>query len=216
MMKADAVVVLGGGVEEDGTPTRWTDARLRRGLELVAEGVSEHLVVSGGWGLSSPRPIRTEAEVMAGLAVRQMDPSRVHLETESRDTIGNAWFTGKILRRDGWRSILIVTSDFHVPRAAYVFSRLLPDVLCACVAVQSELEGTQLHRLMVEEAVIRTFLGEWIGGIPPGDNAAFANFIAVEHPAHAENPRLTIRGLDERLKTIRASMLGGDLWGDRR
>lgn len=208
-MKADAVVVLGGGLTKDGTLADWTHARLERGLALVDEGVASHLVVSGGWGLGLARPSRTEAEVMMELAGRRMNSARIHPEMESRDTVGNAWFTGRIVRCQGWRSLCLVTSDFHVPRAAWAFSRVLPDVLQAWVPVETGLEGARLHRVLTEEAVIRTFLGEWMEPLPAGDNAAFARFIHEQHPGYAEEPGLPLDQLNERLKAIREEMSRG-------
>lgn len=208
-MKADAIVVIGGGVAEDGTLAGWTPARLERGLALVDEGVAGHLVVSGGWGLNLARPPRTEAEVMAELAGRRMDPARIHLDPEARDTVGNAWFTGRIVRRQGWRSLCIVTSDFHVLRAAWIFCRVLPDVLQAWVPVETGLEGPRLHRILAEEAVIRTFLGEWMGSLPAGNDVAFARFIREQHPGYAEDPGLPLERLNERLEAIREEMRGG-------
>ena len=205
-MKADAVVVLGGGLAKDGTLADWTYARLERGLALVDEGVASHLVVSGGWGLGLARPCRTEAEVMMELADQRMNSARIHPDPESRDTVGNAWFTGRIVRRQGWRSLCLVTSDFHVSRAAWVFSRVLPNVLQAWVPVETGLEGTRLHHVLNEEAVIRTFLGEWMGSISAGDDSAFARFIREQHPGYAKDPGLPLNRLNERLDAIREEM----------
>ena len=50
--------------------------------------------------------------------------SRIVIEDQARNTFENAVYAGQIIRERGWRRVVLVTDDFHVPRARFVFARL--------------------------------------------------------------------------------------------
>lgn len=69
----------------------------------------------------------TEAQVMADIVVSEgVDSSRILLEDQSFDSFGNAIFTARRHLADKPAGILyVVTSQFHMPRALYIFSQVL-------------------------------------------------------------------------------------------
>jgi uncharacterized SAM-binding protein YcdF (DUF218 family) len=133
----DAVIVLGGMVDADASRasgdielTAEAD-RVVRGLELVRAGRARHVVVSGG--LIEPRPgDAAEADRLAAkLALWGVAPARIVVEPASRNTRENAIEVGRVAAAHGWRTLLLVTSAAHVPRALGCFRAvgLEPDVL---------------------------------------------------------------------------------------
>jgi uncharacterized SAM-binding protein YcdF (DUF218 family) len=83
-----------------------------------------HLVLSSGYVYSY-----REAEVMRDLAVAQGVPlSAITLEERATNTYENVRFSDQILRARGWRSILLVSSPYHMRRALMVWHKLAPDV----------------------------------------------------------------------------------------
>ena len=197
------MVVLGGGVSADGELNHWSRSRLEVGLDLMEREVALYLILSGGWALTEPRPPRTEAEVMAERAAERIDPGRIRTESRSRDTIGNAWFTRQILEEEGWSRVCGVTSDFHVARAAWIFSRVLPDVVTTWVPAPSGLEGAARLSTLTQEVALRTFVRQWIGGIEPGDEEALRRFIRHEHPGYADEPTQGLAEIRRRIRGIR-------------
>lgn len=117
----DAIVVLGHrparddhGVEPE------TRARVERGVALFKEAPTPRIVFTGGPTSDGP----SEAEVMAEVAVELGVPERaIRRETQSLDTIENARFTVDLLQRELGRApnIVLVTSDYHIDRAARLF-----------------------------------------------------------------------------------------------
>ncbi|MBK8210661.1 MAG: YdcF family protein [Rhodospirillales bacterium] len=82
---------------------------------------ASHLVLSGG--IVGPPP--AEAQVMRELAEAMgVDAARIVIEDEARNTFENAVYAGRIIRDRGWRHVVLVTDAFHMPRAAFVFTRL--------------------------------------------------------------------------------------------
>ena len=133
----DAVIVLGGMVDyaatrASGTP-ELTDAadRIVRGFELVRAGRARNVIVSAGVAFPRPGDV-PEADILASMLARWgVPPGQIVVEAASRNTRENAIETGRVAAAHGWKSLLLVTSAAHVPRALGCFRAvgLEPDVL---------------------------------------------------------------------------------------
>ena len=128
----------------------------------------------------------------------------VLLEEESKDTIGNAYF---VLRRhlepNGWTSVRVVTSDFHVPRSTWVFQKVLGSAYDVSFSpASSELDAAIIAARARAEGDIITFLMEWIGDLPDGDRAAVDRLVWEEHPGYATNPAVPRDYIRERVEEI--------------
>jgi uncharacterized SAM-binding protein YcdF (DUF218 family) len=53
----------------------------------------------------------------------------LHLETMSRDTAENAYYSKKICEREGYQNPILVTSATHLPRAVNLFKAVGLEVL---------------------------------------------------------------------------------------
>src|SRR4051812_24358500 len=109
---ADAIVVLGRGVRPDGSLGLIARARVDRALELFHLGVAPRIIFSGRSALmGDDNPAVTEAEAMATYATAKGLPKQAaFVEDQSRDTIGNAFFTWRHwLQPNDWRSVRVVT-----------------------------------------------------------------------------------------------------------
>ena len=127
LRRADFVVVLGSGLNGDRVPPLLA-GRLDRGLRAYQtlagrREASPVVIVSGGKG--SDERI-SEAEAMARYLIERGVPEdHVVREDQSRTTEENLTFSQAIMERSrsGYRCI-IVTSNYHVFRAAIVARRL--------------------------------------------------------------------------------------------
>src|SRR5258708_15317976 len=126
--RTDAIVVLGRGVRADGSLGLIARGRVDRALELFNRGVAPRIIFSGRSSLMNDDvPAVTEATAMASYAgTRGLPPSAALVEEESRDTIGNAYFVRTMwLDPNRWHAIPVRTSDFHLPRPAWLFRKVL-------------------------------------------------------------------------------------------
>ena len=103
---ADAVIVLAG----DPTP------RLARGLGLMRAGVAPTLVISDGYDPSWPAANRLCAQGDPGFRVVCFRPAPYSTRGEARGF-------ARLARENGWHSVVVVTSTFHVTRARMLFRR---------------------------------------------------------------------------------------------
>lgn len=203
--QADAIVVLGTSLDADGTLPLHARQRVERAAQVYALGVAPLVVFSGHCSLHEARPACSEASAMAAYAGTLGVPAAaIRLEEESRDTIGNAYFVRRRhLEPNGWSAIRVVTSDFHVPRTAWVFEKVMgTGVDVSFSPATTELDGTVIAARARAEGDITTFLMEWIGPIAPGDDAAIERLIWREHPAYAEQPTIEASYIRERIEEI--------------
>lgn len=202
---ADAIVVLGGGVHPDGTLPPVARARVERAVELFESGVAPRLILSGRCGLSAPEPAVTEAAAMAEYAAGFGVPRAALLEEDdAKDTLGNAYFTRlRFLEPNDWTSIRVVTSDFHLSRAAWVFRKILgPGYDVSFVSAPSALTPRELIDRALEECKITIFLNEWLQAVEEADDHAIERLMVQEHPGYADAPVLTHDEMRRRLDEI--------------
>jgi uncharacterized SAM-binding protein YcdF (DUF218 family) len=203
---ADAIVVLGRGVRADGSLGLIARGRVDRALELFQHGVAPRIVFSGRSALmGDDDPAVTEADAMKAHALaRGLAADAAITEDESRDTIGNAFFTWRRwLQPNAWRSIRVVTTDYHIPRAAWIFRKVLGasyDV--AFSAAPSDRFAASVGFRAREESDIAAFLAGWLGDIRDGDIGAIEQLIERDHPGYAKNPTMTRVELRARVEAI--------------
>ena len=117
--RADAVVVFAGGDGE----------RQDEGIRLVREGVAPVLVISDG-GQPGSRQARVCRERPASLRLFCVSP-------DPATTRGEARMFAELAERQGWRSLVLVTSNYHVRRASLLLHR--------CYGGQVRRVATPLH-----------------------------------------------------------------------
>ncbi len=120
----DYIVVLGFLTDPKNRLYRILTSRLDKTAELYKEGVAGTIVVTGGGRMKSVEV--TEAHVMKRYLIKKgIKPNSILMEHESRNTIGNAYFTKRMIdRRSRDPSLVVVTNDFHMPRSRFIFRKI--------------------------------------------------------------------------------------------
>jgi uncharacterized SAM-binding protein YcdF (DUF218 family) len=131
--EADAIVLLGGAMRGDVQMGIRPDMnqqadRLVHAVALYKSGAAPILLLTGG----APAGARSGAEQMRDLLLIMGIPDNAMLlENSSRNTYENAKYSASMLESRGVRSILLVTSAFHMRRAVPLFEGTGFDVLAA-------------------------------------------------------------------------------------
>lgn len=162
---ADGIVVLTGGA------SRIVDA-----VELLAAGRGRRLLISGVNPSTTPDELtRINPEF------ERLFTCCIDLGHEATNTIGNAVETGRWVREQNFRSIIVVTSGWHMPRALIEIENELPDVTLVPYPVVSE--RMREDRWWSDAPTIRVLLIEYVKYL--------ASFIRVrfDHIAVAGNAR---------------------------
>jgi hypothetical protein len=151
----DAVLVLGGGVRDNGVLPGWVISRLRKAVER--RGDAFVIALSAGTPHRSPPLERgfplfesvAEARYLVNAGVPR---DKVLQETSSYDTIGNAYFA-RTIHTDpaGFSKLLVITSDFHIRRAEMIF-RWVFNLTPSRLVYELEFEATTEPQLDPEVA----------------------------------------------------------------
>lgn len=114
--KADAIVVVSGGDNNQ---------RIEKGVQLYKEGWAPYILFSGA---------AAEGKVSNALAMKRISvskgvpASRILIEEESKTTEENANFASEIVKKEGYKTIILVTSPYHQRRTFQLFRQELPEV----------------------------------------------------------------------------------------
>lgn len=124
--RTDAIIVLTGG-----------SGRLERGMALMKQRQAKRMLVAG----ADPSVTRADLARRLGKGSRATLRCCVDLGSESVDTRSNAEEARRWMQKRGFRSLRLVTSDWHMRRAAYEFHQDLPDtrILLDAVATRPSL-----------------------------------------------------------------------------
>jgi uncharacterized SAM-binding protein YcdF (DUF218 family) len=129
---AEAILVLGGAVSDLGkSAPEWTEAvdRFEQGVLLQRAGKAPRLIFGGG-PLSWIGKNYTEGDAMAAAAVGHGVPAEaIRVVRDADNTAGEALGVAKLAREEGFQKIILVTSAFHMPRAALLVRRHGLDVI---------------------------------------------------------------------------------------
>ena len=128
--KADAVLVLGGGIgpapaQGLGVEVNEAGDRLLCGVRLWKQGTAPVLITSGARVSFTPNdPIAPEAVLSQQLAQELGVPaSAVLINDQARTTAEEAQHINQLAADRGWKQLILVTSAFHMPRALASFKR---------------------------------------------------------------------------------------------
>ena len=115
---ADAILVLTGG-----------ENRIAAGFRAWEEGKGKELFVLG-----AGREATLPSILPAGTEISPAQLLRIHIEGWSENTLENAFSAKSAVVSRGYREVIIVTSDYHVPRAYLAMRKILPPDISISVA----------------------------------------------------------------------------------
>src|SRR5580693_9551982 len=119
---ADGIVVLTGG-----------SSRVSDAMELLADGYGKRLLISG------VHPASGASDISRSLPDNQALLSCcVDLDRSAVNTRSNAAETRRWARDRGFKSLIVVTSNYHMPRAIVELSHAMPDIALVPFAVVGE------------------------------------------------------------------------------
>src|SRR5580700_10676091 len=109
---ADGIVVLTGG-----------SSRVSDAMELLADGYGKRLLISG------VHPTNDASDISRSLSDNQsLLGCCVDLDRSAVNTRSNAEETRRWAHERGFKSLIVVTSNYHMPRAIVELSHAMPDI----------------------------------------------------------------------------------------
>jgi uncharacterized SAM-binding protein YcdF (DUF218 family) len=121
MNKYDVIIVLGHSVNKKGVLSKEQILRLDKGIELFKKGVGKNLLMTGGFGKHFNQTDKSLAEHMKQYALKnKIEDKKTFIEGKSYNTIENILLSEKIIKKNNWKSILIVSSKHHIRRTKMI------------------------------------------------------------------------------------------------
>ena len=142
--RADAIVVLTGGYQ-----------RIDNAIGLLESGAGQRLLISGVNPATSGNQIRKLTQTSSALFECCVD-----MGYEAVDTLGNANETARWISDHGYRRVLVVTNNYHMPRSLLEL-KLSDDVteFVAYPVVNSDLKN---GNWLTQPAILRALLSEYL------------------------------------------------------
>ena len=122
--QADGIVVLTGG-----------SSRVSDAMELLAAGYGKRLLISGVHPSSSASDISRSDISRAVPGSQSLFNCCVDLDRSAVSTRSNASETKRWVHERGFKSLIVVTSNYHMPRAVLEMSHAMPDIALIPYAV---------------------------------------------------------------------------------
>lgn len=141
--RADAIIALTGGA-----------ARINDAVELLSQGRARRLLITG---VHPDTTTATLARFSPGQD--ELFDCCVDLGYEALNTVGNAKEARDWARRQGFRSLIIVTSSYHLPRSLYELRREMPEARLIPYPVVTD--PAAMDRWWRRADVSRLLLGEY-------------------------------------------------------
>jgi uncharacterized SAM-binding protein YcdF (DUF218 family) len=144
LARADGIVVLTGGSQ-----------RIDKAVELLGSGQAKRLLISGVY------PATTAGQLQR---LTQAEPALfeccVDIDHDALDTIGNAEETAAWIQKHGYVNVIVVTSNYHMPRSLLLLRR----VDSATNYIPYPVVVTDLRHLqwLQQPGAIRTMLAEYV------------------------------------------------------
>jgi hypothetical protein len=154
-------VVLGQSLKPDGSASQVLIDRAKHAKTLLEQKKVVKVLVCGG----DPAGVgRTEAAVaFAVLREIGVPVESIIQESQSLTTAENAWFALRWIPK-GTGQLYIITSDFHMPRATYIFHetfnyfyKMVEDAYVKSPEWKSETK--RYPRLTIHQAAVKSFCG---------------------------------------------------------
>ena len=145
---ADGIAVLTGGV-----------ARIDEAMKLLTQQKAKRLLITG-----VNRTTSTEALKQLASQGDQLFSCCVDIDKEARNTIDNATETSQWVAQHHYTSIIVVTSNYHMPRALAELGRVMPGVTLIPYSVVDN--NVHLDRWWTYPGTTKLLISEYLKYLP--------------------------------------------------
>ena len=145
---ADGIAVLTGGA-----------ARIDKAMKLLTQQKAKRLLITG-----VNRTTSTEELKQLASQGDQLFSCCVDIDKEARNTIDNATETSQWVAQHHYTSIIVVTSNYHMPRALAELGRVMPGVTLIPYSVVDN--NVHLDRWWTFPGTTRLLISEYLKYLP--------------------------------------------------
>ena len=145
---ADGITVLTGG-----------RSRIDEAMRLLAHGKAKRVLITGVNRATTKEELKDLASQGDQLFDRNVD-----IDREARNTIDNASETSEWVAQHRYSSVIVVTSNYHMPRALAELGRAMPGVTLLPYSVVDP--NVRLERWWTYPGTTKLLLSEYLNYLP--------------------------------------------------
>ena len=157
---ADGIAVLTGGA-----------ARIDEAMKLLTQQKAKRLLITG-----VNRTTSTEELKQLASQGDQLFSCCVDIDKEARNTIDNATETSQWVARNHYTSVIVVTSNYHMPRALAELGRVMPGVTLIPYSVVDN--KVHLDRWWTFPGTTRLLISEYLKYLPALARLGVTQFVS--------------------------------------
>lgn len=154
--QADGIVVLTGG-----------KSRINEAVKLLAAGKAKRLLISGVHAQTSVRQL---TKLVPG--AKPLFDCCIDLGRAAQDTLGNAIEARSWARQKGFRSLIVVTSVYHMPRSIAEFKSAMPNAALVPYAIEST--NVRMNQWWSDGDTLKLLFSEYLKYIPAVTKLGFS------------------------------------------
>jgi len=145
---ADGITVLTGGAD-----------RIDQAMKLLAQGKAKRVLITGVYRATTKEELKQLAS-----QGDQYFACCVDIDKEARNTIDNATETSEWVAQQHFHSVIVVTSNYHMPRALAELGRAMPDV--GLIAYPVIDKNVHLDRWWTYPGTTKLLMSEYLKYLP--------------------------------------------------
>lgn len=151
-MEKHAIVILGAPNDARGVLSSLAQERCQQAIADFRRHGRSWIIPTNSWGAHFNTTDQPHGHYLRAYLLAHGVPGDAIVEcVESTNTIEDAKLCRAVVERHGFRRLLVVTSDFHVPRAWHLFTREFPDVPLEFSGAKTHLPPEELQRKIAHE-----------------------------------------------------------------
>ena len=147
-VSADGIAVLTGGA-----------ARIDEAMKLLAQQKAKRLLITGVNQMTTKEALKELSGHDDALFACCVD-----IDKEARNTIDNATETSQWVARNHYGSVIIVTSNYHMPRALAELGRVMPAVTLVPYSVVDN--NARIERWWAYPGTTKLLISEYVKFLP--------------------------------------------------
>ena len=187
MKQFDVILVLSCGIDKHGQLTNGARNSTEIAVKLFEQSLAPLLIFSGNYSYKAGFiPPVSESQAMKDYAISLGVPSdKVLIEAESKDTLGNAYFSKmNLLRPLGLTNVSVLRGpNQSEERLRYIFDKVFGDEIVYEFTQDYDDRPEEYERERKSLAVLKN----WFDATADGDSDAVYRIMREKHPAYSSN-----------------------------
>ncbi len=123
----DVILVFGHTVTDEGVLSKEQVLRIMKSINILNKNKARFLLMSGGFGDHFNKTDKSLAWHMKKFAMGEgVPPDKILTEDKSYETMDNITFSKPIIDEHKWKSIIFVSSKYHIPRIKLISKYIFP------------------------------------------------------------------------------------------